>query len=154
MPITLTSPVFSEGDLIPDRHTCDDADLSPPLAWSDVPDNARSLALIFEDRDVPDGTWTHWLLYGLSPDTGELTEWIPTLPSVENGIRQGTNDFGVAGYSGPCGQKIAHRYVFTLYALDAVPDLTEGATKADFLAAIEGHVLDTGRLSCTYASDE
>ncbi len=149
MPITLTSPAFPDGDQIPERHTCDGADLSPPLAWSGVPDGTRSLALVCEDPDAPRGTWTHWLLYRIPPDVRALPEWVPTRPELDDGSRQGTNDFGAVGYGGPCPPSGTHRYVFTLYALDAVPDLPPGASKADFDAAIEGHVLDAGRLTGT-----
>ena len=153
MPITLTSPAFAEGELIPDRYTCDDADLSPPLAWSGVPEGTRSLALVCEDPGVPHGTWIHWLLYGLSPNAQHLPEWIPAQAQLDDGTRQGTNDFGTVGYSGPCAQNATHRYLITLYAFDVVPSLAPGASSADLYTAMEGHILDTGRLNFTYATN-
>lgn len=60
--------------MIPRQYTCDGEDISPPLAWSGVPDETGSLALVCDDPDAPMGTWVHWVLYGIPVETRELPE--------------------------------------------------------------------------------
>lgn len=140
MAINLSSNSFANGETIPRCYTCDDEDLSPHLAWSDVPAGAASLALIAEDPDAPAGTWVHWVLYNLPPEIGELPEGVKSIIGV-----QGKNDFGRLGYGGPCPPRgKAHRYYFKLYALDTLLDLREGATKSRLLKEMEGHILAQG----------
>ncbi|HKK27220.1 MAG TPA: YbhB/YbcL family Raf kinase inhibitor-like protein [Gemmatimonadota bacterium] len=151
MSLDVSSPAFGEGESMPSRFTCDGENVSPPLAWRGVPDGAAALAVIVDDPDAPAGTWVHWVLYGLDPGTSELPEGVPARDTVLGGARQGRNDFEDIGYGGPCppgGQE--HRYRFEVYALDAVPGLAPGATKADLLEAMEDHVLAEGRLTGTY----
>ncbi|MEE9227863.1 MAG: YbhB/YbcL family Raf kinase inhibitor-like protein [Acidimicrobiia bacterium] len=151
MTMTVTSSAFAAGEPIPTRYTCDGADLSPPLAWSEVPQGTQSLALIADDPDAPMGTWVHWVLYGLPADTRELPEGVPAEETVLDGARQGTNDFRRIGYGGPCPPPNGpHRYFFKLFALDAEPELGPGATKDELLAAMRGHVLGGGQLMGLY----
>lgn len=151
MAIQISSPAFSDGEMIPTRHTCEGADVSPPLKWTDTPDGTKSLALICDDPDAPMGTWVHWVLYDLAPKYNELPEGIPTSEVTPEGAKQGVNDFKRAGYGGPCPPPgKPHRYVFKLYALDFEPGLPTGATKADLMQAIEGHVLEESQLIGLY----
>lgn len=142
--LQISSPAFSDGGPIPRAHTCDGADLSPPLTWTNVPDGTQSLALIMDDPDAPGGTFVHWVLYGLPPATSGLPSGVPTEAELKKPVtaRQGTNDFRKTGYGGPCPPPgPAHRYLFTLYALREVPNVPAGATKAVLLEAMEGKVL-------------
>ncbi|MBC7225478.1 MAG: YbhB/YbcL family Raf kinase inhibitor-like protein [Anaerolineae bacterium] len=151
MVLKLESPAFSPGGDIPRQYTCDGPDLSPPLRWSDPPAGTQSLALICDDPDAPAGTWVHWVLYRILPSARELPEGIPKQEELADGSRQGRNDFRKIGYGGPCpprGPK--HRYYFRLYALDIVPDLPAGATKAQLLQAMDGHILAQGELMGRY----
>jgi len=149
--LALTSAAFQEGGDIPGRHTCDGLDLSPPLSWSAPPDGIQSLALICDDPDAPVGTWVHWLLYDLPPDTTALAEGIPAGEEPAGGGRQGRNSWGNVGYGGPCPPPgPAHRYFFTLYALDARLDLSAGATQKELLKAMDGHILAEGQLMGRY----
>jgi len=151
MKLDLTSAAFQEGGDIPQKHTCDGPDLSPPLAWNTPPAGTQSLALICDDPDAPVGTWVHWVIYDLPPETTALPEGIPPDEQLSGGGRQGVNDFGKIGYGGPCPPKgPAHRYFFKLYALDAQLDLPPGATKQDLLRAMEGHILAEGQLMGRY----
>ena len=150
MDLKLTSTAFSEGGMIPQQYTCDGTDVSPPLSWSGVPAAARTLALICDDPDAPVGTWVHWVLFNLPASTKDLPEHVPTLKTLPNGARQGTNDFRRIGYGGPCPPGGTHRYYFKLYALDLVLPLDAGATKAQLLKAMEGHVLAEGQLMGRY----
>lgn len=147
----IESTAFSEGSLIPRRHTCDGKDVSPPLSWSGVPEGAKSLALICDDPDAPGKTWVHWVLFNLPSGTKELPEGVPALASVSGGGVQGINDFRKVGYGGPCPPKGTHRYMFRLYALDAELALPAGATKAELEGAIEGHVLGQVTLTGKYS---
>jgi Raf kinase inhibitor-like YbhB/YbcL family protein len=146
MKIELTSTAFSEGATLPTPHTGDGADTSPPLAWSDPPANTTSFALICDDPDAPRGTWVHWVLFNLSADTRVLKE-----AAEPAGATQGTNDFGNLGYGGPAPPKgKPHRYFFKLYALDTTLELPAGATKAQVVDAMKGHILAEGQLMGKY----
>ncbi len=150
MDIKLTSTAFAEGGMIPRQYTCDGKDMSPPLAWSGVPTTAKTLALISDDPDAPVGTWVHWVLFNLPASVQGLPENVPTTKTLLNGARQGTNDFGRIGYGGPCPPSGTHRYYFKLNALDTELKLDAGATKAQVLKAMEGHVLAQGQLMGRY----
>lgn len=152
MSLDVTSTAFDDGTPVPQRYTCDGADVSPPLEWAGVPEGARSLALLVDDPDAPAGTWIHWMLYELDPERTELPEGVLPGPDVLDGAHQGENDFGDVGYGGPCPPPGSpHRYRFRLYALDASPGLAAGATVDQLEGAMEGHVLAQGRLTGTYA---
>ena len=160
--IRLTSPAFTEGGKIPREFTCDGTDRSPPLEWSGVPQTARSLVLICDDPDAPGGTWSHWVLYDLSPSITSLDEGVAAdlvamleprtdVKQPRLTVIQGRNDFGKIGYGGPCPPRGVHRYFFRLYALDQRTDLAPGATRATVFKAIEGHILAEGHLMGKYA---
>ncbi len=154
MSMNLTSPAFEDGSPIPARYTCDDADASPPLQWSDLPAGTQSLVLIVDDPDAPDPAapkmvWDHWLLYNLPPDSTGLPEAVSPA-DLPPGTREGLNSWNRTGYGGPCPPVGRHRYFFKLYALDTVlPDLGT-PTKAELLEAMAGHVLDEAVLMGTY----
>jgi hypothetical protein len=150
MEIKLKSSAFREGEMIPKKHTCDGEDISPLLEWSPVPAACKSLALICDDPDSPTGTWVHWVIYNIPPQTNKLKEDVPVSRTLEDGSLQGINDFRKIGYGGPCPHAGTHRYNFKLYALDAVLKLEAGATKAQLLRAMEGHILAQGQLMGKY----
>lgn len=147
----LASAAFREGQTIPTKHTCDGADVSPLLTWSDAPAATKSFALICDDPDAPVGTWVHWVIYGLPATAKELPENLATTETLPNGAKQGFNDFRRIGYGGPCPPPGGpHRYFFKLYALDAELPLKPRATKQDLLRAMEGHILAESQLIGTY----
>jgi Raf kinase inhibitor-like YbhB/YbcL family protein len=145
--LQLHSPAFDHGESIPRRYTGEGPDLSPPLAWSEVPPEAKELAVICDDPDAPTPQpWVHWVLCGLSPGSRTLEEG-------EHGKAiEGANDFGRTGYGGPMPPKGhgVHHYHFKLYALDAKLGLEPGVTKAKALAAMQGHIVAEGELMGTY----
>jgi Raf kinase inhibitor-like YbhB/YbcL family protein len=154
MAFTLTSQAFQEGGEIPPRYTCKGADVSPPLAWSGVPANAKSLVLIVDDPDAPDPaaprmTWVHWVLYNIPASATCLPEGI-TAGTLPPGTLEGTNDFHRTRYGGPCPPIGRHRYFHKLYALDTVlPDLHQ-PTRAALETAMTDHVVAHTELRGTF----
>ena len=142
MALRITSPDFSDGEVIPKKFTCDAKDVSPRLEWKGPPANTESFALIMDDPDAPAGTWVHWVLYDLPANTRELPEGVAKQEQLSSGARQGRNDFGKIGYGGPCPPPgKPHRYFFKLYALDMKPNLKSGATKAELESVMKPHIL-------------
>lgn len=148
----LTSPAFKDGESIPALYTCDGTNISPPLSMADVPSGAKSLALIVDDPDVPrqllpDGVFDHWVLFNMPPDTTDISK------DSSAGIA-GANGAGKSAYTGPCPpsqyEPSTHRYVFVLYALDALLALPAGASKEELLRAMDGHILEQAELIGMY----
>lgn len=151
MALSITSTAFREGDKIPDKYTCQGQDVSPPLAWSEPPGGTRSFALIMDDPDAPGGTFTHWVIFNIPSNSRGLSEAVPAEDQLSDGTVQGRNDFARIGYGGPCPPPgRAHRYKFTLYALDQSLELKAGASKKQVLDAIRGHALAQGELTGMY----
>ena len=152
MTLRVTSLAFADGGEIPKKYTCEGEDVSPPLAFSGVPDRTASLVLIVDDPDAPDPkapkmTYVHWVLFDLPPDTTEIIEGMVALP---NATKSGLNDWKRTGYGGPCPPIGRHRYFFKLYALDTRLEGLSAATKADVVAAMQGHVLAEAQIVGTY----
>ena len=147
---SISSGAFGQGDTIPVEYTCDGSDMSPPLVFSGIPDGAKSIALIVDDPDASGGMWVHWVIYNMPPNR-ELAKGMPIAGTLPDGSRQGTSDFGKAGYGGPCPPSGTHRYYFKVYALDIVLDLQSGASKAQLENAMQGHVLAKAELMGKYA---
>ena len=149
MSFFLRSQVFVEGGTIPSRHTCDGLSLSPPLSWGGAPAGTQSFVLVVEDPDAPGGTFIHWVLMDIGAKVTALPEG---QPAARLGIA-GINDFGKSAYGPPCPPrgKGAHRYVFTLHALD-LPSvgLGPGATLVQLNQKLSGHILATVKLIGKY----
>lgn len=145
MDIELISTAFAPNGIIPKRHTCDGENLSPLLAWKNVPPETKSIALIMDDPDAPIGTFVHWVIFNIPPEVTQLAEG-------EKGIGvEGVNDFRKVGYGGPCPPRGSnHRYFFKIYALDAQLNLDSRATKKDLEKAMQGHILAQGELIGRY----
>lgn len=151
MKLSLYSSSFKEGDKIPVKYTCDGQNTSPPLSWDEQQQQTQALTLIMDDPDAPSGVFTHWVLFNIPANTWHLAEGVPPSEQLENGALQGKNGGGRFGYTCPCPPRgPAHRYVFTLYALDRRLDLKAGASKSQVLDAMKGHVLAQHQLVGTY----
>ena len=146
----IKSSAFGSGEMIPAKYTCDGADVSPPLEWSESPAGTKSFALICDDPDAPMGTWVHWVIYDIPPAATMLAEGITREKDLPGGGTQGINDFRKIGYGGPCPPGGTHRYFFKLYALDAMLGLKPGITKDQLLTAMRGHILAEAELMGTY----
>lgn len=143
MAFTISTPAFHDGEAVPRLFTCDGADAAPALRVSDPPRGTRSFALIMDDPDAPNGTFTHWLAYDIPHNVGDLAA------SQGKTLR---NSFGRSGYGGPCPPPGhgAHRYFFTVYAVD-VPSLgLKGKSRQDLEDALNAHTLGTARLMGRY----
>jgi Raf kinase inhibitor-like YbhB/YbcL family protein len=141
--LRVTSTAFTPNGQIPTEYTCDGGQVSPPLSWSAPPAGTKSVAVLVEDPDAPRGVFTHWIVTGVPANVTSLSSG--KLPS---GAVTGTNDFGAAGWGGPCPPSGTHRYVFRVYALD-IP-LARSLTPSTFRAQIAGHVLAEGQLIGKY----
>lgn len=151
MNLEIKSSAFINGAAIPKKHTCDGEDVSPSLSWDKIPAGTKSWALICDDPDAPVGTWVHWVIYCIPPETKSFPEAIAKNQVVFKSAKQGKTDFGKIGYGGPCPPKgKPHRYFFKLYALDFMPDWPAGRTKAEVMKGIEGHILAQGELIGKY----
>ena len=126
----LWSDDFQHEGQIPKFFTCDDRDVSPHLAWDEVPEGTQSLALIVDDPDAPVGTWVHWLVCDIPPEVGEIPRG-----TVPQGARQVMNDFRKVEYGGPCPPGGTHRYFHKLYAL-RVPRLEGVDDKRAFYRSV------------------
>ncbi len=151
--LALTSAALADGKTIPARYTCDGANVSPPLSWSGIPEGTKSFALVCYDPDAPRGVFHHWAIFDLPGDRDALREGIAKGAQTEDG-RQAVNDFGEAGYRGPCpppGHRL-HHYHFDLFALP-IPrlDLPPDAACRDVLTAARKTALGTATLIGLYS---
>jgi len=144
--LKVTSAAFVTSGAIPSEFSCDGTGSAPPLAWSGVPSEARSLAILVEDPDTGHGTFTHWLITGIKPSMTALT----ADDGPPDGAISASNDDGGAGYTGPCPSSGRHRYFFRVFALDTTIGAAASETREAFFAAAKGHVVAQGELIGTY----
>lgn len=142
----ITSSAFENDAKIPQKYTCDGENINPPLLFSQVPQNAKSLVLIMDDPDAPMGTFVHWVLYNIPPSTSEIKE-----DSMPGEASVGRNSGGRSDYIGPCPPSGTHRYFFKLYALDSVLSLDGNSGKKEVEDAMTGHILEQAQLIGLYS---
>ena len=158
MKLDLTSSAFQHNGDIPRRYTCDGENISPPIAWSGIPERTKSLALIVDDPDAPDPaaptrTWVHWILYNIPPGEHHLAENCGARGGFAEAL-DGTNDWSRTGFGGPCPPVGRHRYFHKLYALDTVLPRLQTPDKAHLTAAMQGHILAEATLIGGYQSSK
>lgn len=141
----ITSPAFGNNKSIPSKYTCNGKNVNPPLVFSDVAENTKSLALIVDDPDAASGTWVHWVIFNIHREVRGIQE-----DSMPEGT-QGITNFGKPGYGGPCPPSGTHRYFFKLYALDAMLSLTEKADKKTVEGAMQDHILASAEIIGLYS---
>ncbi|MCU7551228.1 YbhB/YbcL family Raf kinase inhibitor-like protein [Chitinophagaceae bacterium LB-8] len=141
----LESSDFKHGEAIPSVFTCQGEDRSPSLKISDVPAEAKSLVLILDDPDAPNGRWVHWLVWNIPPETGGIDG-----NHVPKEAVQGKNSWGRTSYGGPCPPSGTHRYFFKLYALDEMLSLSSADVKA-LEKEMEPYIIDQSELMGTYS---
>lgn len=142
MAFSISSPSFTNGGGISKKFTCDGADLSPQLAWTEPPAGTKALALLVDDPDAPVGNWTHWVLWNMPATSRGLPEAVSKVATLPDGSQQGVNDFRRTGYNGPCPPPgKPHRYYFKLFALDRKLDLQSTVGKRELETAMKVHIL-------------
>jgi Raf kinase inhibitor-like YbhB/YbcL family protein len=152
-PIGLKSNAFEANAPIASKYAYDQENISPSLSWNNIPSGTKSIVLIVDDPDAPrEKPWVHWIMYNIPATQMELAENIPALETLENGAKQGVNDWDKIGYGGPCppvGHGI-HHYHFKLYALKEILDVPEKPTKDIIENAMQGKILGYAELVGTY----
>jgi Raf kinase inhibitor-like YbhB/YbcL family protein len=157
MAMALTSSSFEDGGIIPPKFTRTvEMPISPSLAWSGVPQNTVSFALIVHDPEVPVQNTAedvvHWLIFNIPASATRLSEGVPAAAKLPDGSIQGTTLAGTLGYMAPGARADGpyHHYIFELYALDTKLDLGPDAQRANLFQAMDGHVLAKGVLTGRY----
>jgi Raf kinase inhibitor-like YbhB/YbcL family protein len=140
--LTIKSPAFQDNGNIPSRYTCEGKNINPELNIRNLPDNAKSMALIVDDPDAPGGPFVHWVMWNIPPG-----ETIGENTSLGTEGKNGKNE---NKYAGPCPPTGKHHYHFRVYALDVKLDLPEGTDKQTLLKAMDGHILASGDLVGLY----
>ena len=140
--LSLHSIAFSHGGHIPPLYTCEGKDINPPIEISGIPGDAKSLALIMEDPDAPNGTFYHWLMWNIPPQNVINENNTPGIC--------GRNSFNKNNYGGPCPPDGEHRYFFRIFALDTELELPEGSSHSELVNAMEGHILASGDIMGHY----
>lgn len=148
--MNLISPAFENGKDIPKKYTCDGENINPELQLMDVPDNAKSLVLVMEDPDSPNGVFTHWAVWNIHPGTRVIEEG-----SLPDRAIQASNSFGQKQYGGPCPPQGdgPHRYFFKVYVLSDVLNFPEDAELERMLPEIESHALAEAELMGVYGRE-
>ncbi|OGH10265.1 MAG: phosphatidylethanolamine-binding protein [Candidatus Levybacteria bacterium RBG_16_35_6] len=142
----IKSSAFENNGEIPSKYACDGDEVNPPLTFSNVSENAKSLTLIVDDPDAPGGTFIHWVLFNIDPKTTEIKENSLPVDSI-----QGLNSGGRVNYVGPCPPSGTHRYFFKLYALDIALDLSDKVSREVLRTAMENHVIEKTELVGSYS---
>lgn len=142
--LIVKSSAFEPGKKIPKKYSCDGNDINPPLIVEGIPKEAKTLALIMDDPDAPNGTFDHWIVWNIPASNSKINE--NSVPGKE-----GMNSARKPSYMGPCPPNGTHRYFFKVYALDTELSLGVNSRKKDVEKAVQGHVLAKGELIGLYS---
>ena len=140
--LTIKSPAFKNNEFIPSKYTCDGLNINPELIIEDIPVNTKSLAIIVDDPDAPNGTFCHWLLWNIPPKTTIKEDSRPGI--------QGRNSIHENKYFGPCPPSGTHHYHFKVYALDTKLNLAPNTGEKELLNTMKGHIISSGDLVGLY----
>ena len=141
------------------KYTGDGEDVSPPIAWSGLPEGTKELVLICDDPDAPTPEpWVHWVIYKIPADAPGLPEGVGKDARAEGAGRGASGeelvaeraDGGVSRAGMPPPGHGVHRYFFRLYALKGTLVIEPGKDKKALLEEMSGHVLGEGQLMGTY----
>jgi Raf kinase inhibitor-like YbhB/YbcL family protein len=152
--IRLTSEAFQDGEEIPRQYTCDGENISPPLAWENLPSASTHTVLIIDDPDAPAGIWTHWVVYNIPVGIRAFEAGEGLDPSAGGSGIAGLNSWGEMSYGGPCPPSGTHRYFFKLFALDEPLIFTSAPTWSEIQDAMKGHILGEAELMGLYSRED
>ncbi len=144
--LKITSEAFKNNGIIPVKFTCDGENINPSLIISGLPMHTKTLALILEDLDAPNGSLVHWIVWNIPPTNKILQGSVPGV--------QGTSHFSKRKYHGPCPSSGMHRYAYRVYALDNFLDLDPKAGKKELEEAMKDHLIGMGELLGLYQRKE
>lgn len=144
--LIIESPAFTDNGFIPAKYTCEGLNINPALTIRDIPDEAKSLALIMDDPDAPNGTFDHWVMWNIPPAEGIEENSAPG--------KQGKNGKKENKYTGPCPPSGIHHYHFKIYALNTKLNLKDNTDKNALKKAMEGHIIGVGKLVGKYQKSE
>lgn len=145
--MNITSTAFRQNAPIPPKYGYHGRNVNPPLTFSEVPKEAKSLVLVLEDPDAPGGIFTHWILYNIPPAALQIPEG-----KIPLSAQEAANDFNKKGYDGPKPPSGTHRYVFKLFALDTALDIVQTNKRPELDAATEGHIIAHAKLVGTFSA--
>ncbi|MFH0895782.1 MAG: YbhB/YbcL family Raf kinase inhibitor-like protein [Bacteroidota bacterium] len=149
--MTLSSTAFENGKPIPKKYSCDGKNISPALAWSNIPAQTQCLALVCDVPDEPGGRGVHWVVFNISSSLKGLPENFPSDQKNKNGVQQGLNDFKKIGYGGPCPPSGTHHYSFRLYALDCALNSEKPLKKNELELLMKNRILAMAELTGLYS---
>jgi Raf kinase inhibitor-like YbhB/YbcL family protein len=140
--LTVKSPAFANNGSMPSEYTCEGKNINPELSINDIPTQAKSLALILDDPDAPNGTFDHWIMWDI-PVSGKIEQ--NSAPGM-----QGKNGKNENKYTGPCPPSGTHHYHFKIFALNTKLNLASSTNKKGLLKAMDSHILASGELVGIY----
>lgn len=145
--MTVSSGAFQR-NVMPMRFTCaDPGAVSPPIGWAGAPPGTKSIAFVLDDSDAPITPYVYWIVFNIRPATSALLEG-----QLPPGARQARNSAGRAGYDPPCPGSSSHTYRLTVYALNTVLSLPNGASLESTWRAIAAAAIGRGRLAVNATS--
>ena len=138
------------GSVLPDIYTCKGASESPEIKWNSVPNSTKSLVLILDGPDAPNGRFTHWIVFNISPDSYGIPRAQPNSKVLANGAQKGQNSAGSRNYYPPCPPiGTPHRYLFRLYAVDM--DISQPTADRESIDwALTGHTIASTEFTTTF----
>lgn len=146
MSFIMCSSAFENNGHLPIWYSAAGLNASPPFGWINEPGHSQSLALVCRAED----NRVHWVMWNIPPDLHTIYGKQPRNPVLENGIRQGWNSFGVAGWTGPEKRQRDCRLDFTLMALDKILDLPSNTNGEELTQACRNSLIETTGISCRY----
>jgi len=141
----IESDVFPNNGKIPAEYTCDGKGTQIPLKISGVQVEAKSLALIVDDPDAPNGDFVHWVVWNIDPKTSVIEN-----SNLPTGAVEGYTSLNMPGWVAPCPPSGVHHYNFKLYALDATLSIPNSSNKAGLMLAMDRHIIDRATLVGLY----
>lgn len=149
-PFTITSPDFTDGGPLSSKAEfnqdgCTGSNVAPVLRWKNVPQGTRSFVLLLSDYDAPvAGGFHHWIVYNIPANARSI--------KGNNAFTEGTNDYGLLGYGGPCPPATGetHHYLFLLYAINVTQVGTQGLTFGQVMNVIQNDVVGATSIIGTF----